>query len=61
MENDLSVTDFAKKVGLTSQGVHALIKAGTIKAIRHGHFFLIPASEISKAMDRKKRGRPRGT
>lgn len=60
MENHYSVKQFADKVGLTAQGVHALIKNGTIKAQRIGTFYLIPKEEISKAESRKKPGRPRG-
>lgn len=61
MEDFYSVTEFAKKLGLTAQGVHALIKAGTIKFERAGHLFMIPKEELAKAEVRKKRGRPRGT
>lgn len=60
MENHYSVKQFADKVGLTAQGVHALIKAGTIKAERIGTFYAIPKDELSKAQSRKKPGRPRG-
>jgi excisionase family DNA binding protein len=56
-----SVKEFADKLGLTAQGVHALMKAGTINFQRAGHLFMIPKGELAKAESRKGKGRPKGT
>jgi len=61
MEDFYSVKEFADKLGLTAQGVHALMKAGTIKSERLGGFWIIPKAELSKAENRKGKGRPKGT
>ena len=61
MDDYYSVKEFADKLGLTAQGVHALMKAGTIKSERLGGFWIIPKSELAKAESRKGKGRPRGT
>ena len=61
MEDFYSVKEFADKLGLTAQGVHALMKAGTIKSERLGGFWIIPKEELAKAESRKGKGRPRGT
>lgn len=61
MDGYYSVKQFADLIGLTAQGVHALMKAGTIKSERLSGFWIIPKSELAKAELRKGRGRPRGT
>ena len=61
MDDYYSVKQFAEKLGITAQGVHALMKAGTIQFKRVGFGFCIHKDELEKAKARKGRGRPRGT
>lgn len=61
MDDYYSVKEFADKLGLTAQGVHAMMKAEVIKSERLGGFWIIPKSELPKAQNRKGKGRPRGS
>lgn len=61
MDDYYSVKEFADRIGLTAQGVHAMMKAGTIKSERLSGFWIIPKSELAKAQDRRGKGRPRGS
>lgn len=61
MEEFLTIAEFAKLLNITVGGVHHLIKVGTIHAERAGSLYLIRRTELAKAGDRKRRGRPQGS
>lgn len=60
MEDFVEISEAAKILNITVGGVHHLIKVGTIKAERTKSQYLIPKSELAKAVNRRGKGRPRG-
>ena len=48
MEEYISVTEFAKKFGISRQFVWKMIKNQKLKAIKIGSIYKIPISEVEK-------------
>lgn len=44
----LSITEVAKRIGISRQRIHMLILNGQIKAIRLGRYYYIEASELER-------------
>lgn len=44
----ITVTEFAKKFGISRQFVWKMIKEGKLKAIKIGKLYKIPASEVDR-------------
>jgi len=47
----LSVTNFAKTMGLSRTLVYSLIGSGTVKTIKLGDRRIIPASEVTRLLE----------
>lgn len=58
MDDYLSVQEFADKLGLSRSAVIRLIEKNVIAYERLGKVYLIKPSELDKARNRPKRGRP---
>ena len=54
LENFLTPTQFAKKIRITRQGVHKLIREGRINFERIGKRYFIPKETPVKGTRRKK-------
>ena len=59
MDEYLTVTQVAAKLGVTTRTVHRLINGGVIASEKVAGIFLIRPSEVAKAIDRPTVGRPR--
>ncbi|GAB4127379.1 MAG: hypothetical protein Fur005_42090 [Roseiflexaceae bacterium] len=57
IENLLSITEAAKRIGVTRQRLHKLIDNAQIKAIRLGRYLYIEASEVERYLQLPE-GRP---
>jgi excisionase family DNA binding protein len=55
----LTVLEAAEILGVTAQGVHKMISVGTIVANKHSGLYLIERKEVTNALQRLGRGRPR--
>ena len=58
MDDYLSVSQVAAKLGVNTRTVHRLISSGVIAAEKLAGVFFIKPSEVSKAVQRPKVGRP---
>ena len=54
----LTAEQAGEKLGITDRRVRALIKAGRLPAVKHGHVWLIMEKDLKKVAVRKP-GRPR--
>ncbi|HEY7181061.1 MAG TPA: helix-turn-helix domain-containing protein [Blastocatellia bacterium] len=59
MENVLTVTQAAERLGVADAHVRLLIKQGKLKADKHGSLWLLTVEEVDRYQKEKKpRGRP---
>jgi excisionase family DNA binding protein len=56
---DLTVPQAAAALNLSVDGVHHLIKVGTLRAAKIGRDYLIRAADVERTKVRRGRGRPR--
>lgn len=54
----LTVSEAALRLGVTGQRVRAMIKAGRLKAVNKGRFYLIRPQDLRQVIHRKP-GRPK--
>ena len=59
MDEYLTTSQVAKKLGTSMRTVQRLISKGVIMAEKVGNLMLIKPSEVAKAVDRPTVGRPR--
>lgn len=58
MDEYLTTGQVAKKLGTSPRTVLRLVEKGHIKGEKIGNLVLIKPSEVAKALERPKRGRP---
>ncbi len=59
MDEFLTVSQVAAKLGVTTRTIHRLIGSGVIASEKVAGIYLIRPSEVPKAIDRPTVGRPR--
>jgi excisionase family DNA binding protein len=53
-ESYLSVSQAAKKIGVSARLIYKLINSGSLTHIRVGHRIIIPKSELGNYLDRNR-------